>query len=58
MELSAMLSCKNMRPLNLSETPDELLVYAAQRGDSQAFVELSKRHSAMLLRKTFRITSN
>src|SRR5580704_4862573 len=37
---------------------DELLVSAAQSGDSQAFVELSRRHSGRLLLNIYRITNN
>ena len=45
-------------PLNAAEMADELLVSAAQSGDSYAFAELSKRHSQKLLRKAYRITDN
>jgi RNA polymerase sigma-70 factor (ECF subfamily) len=44
--------------LNSNEVTDEVLVSAARCGDSQAFVELSKRHSRRLLLKTYRITNN
>jgi RNA polymerase sigma-70 factor (ECF subfamily) len=49
---------RNISPLNSNEVADELLVSAAQCGDSQAFVELSKRHSRKLLFKAYRITQN
>jgi hypothetical protein len=44
-------------PLNSNEVADELLVSAAQCGDSRAFVEFCKRHSRKLLLKTYRITN-
>jgi RNA polymerase sigma-70 factor (ECF subfamily) len=37
---------------------DALLVSAAKSGDAIAFVELSRRHSEMILRKTYRIVKN
>jgi RNA polymerase sigma-70 factor, ECF subfamily len=37
---------------------DALLVSAAKSGDSIAFVELSTRHSEMILRRTYRIVKN
>jgi RNA polymerase sigma-70 factor (ECF subfamily) len=49
---------RNTLPLNSNEVADELLVSAAQCGDSQAFVELSKRHSRKLLFNAYRITHN
>jgi RNA polymerase sigma factor (sigma-70 family) len=39
-----------------TEMSDELLVSAAKSGDANAFVELSRRHSAKLLHRTYRIT--
>jgi RNA polymerase sigma-70 factor (ECF subfamily) len=56
--LSAIEGRNNTMLLNSNEVTDELLVSAAQCGDSQAFVELSKRHSRRLLLKTYRITNN
>lgn len=41
-----------------TEMSDELLVSAAKSGDANAFVELSRRHSAKLLHRTYRITRN
>lgn len=40
------------------EMSDEVLVSAAKSGDASAFVELSRRHSNKLLRRTYRITRN
>jgi RNA polymerase sigma-70 factor, ECF subfamily len=37
---------------------EQILVCAAQSGDSQAFVELCDRHSQKLLRRLYRITNN
>jgi RNA polymerase sigma-70 factor, ECF subfamily len=37
---------------------DALLVSAAKSGDAVAFVELSARHSEMILRRTYRIVKN
>ena len=37
---------------------DSLLVSAAKSGDAIAFVELSARHSEMILRRTYRIVKN
>jgi RNA polymerase sigma-70 factor (ECF subfamily) len=37
---------------------DALLVSAAKSGDAIAFVELSARHSEMILRRTYRIVKN
>jgi RNA polymerase sigma-70 factor (ECF subfamily) len=37
---------------------DELLVLAAQSGDTAAFVELRRRHATKLLRTTYRVTRN
>jgi RNA polymerase sigma-70 factor (ECF subfamily) len=37
---------------------DSLLVSAAKSGDAIAFVELSTRHSEMILRRTYRIVKN
>jgi RNA polymerase sigma-70 factor (ECF subfamily) len=37
---------------------DALLVSAAKSGDAFAFVELSARHSEMILRRTYRIVKN
>jgi RNA polymerase sigma-70 factor (ECF subfamily) len=48
----------NTMPLISSEMTDQLLVSAAQSGDSHAFVELSKRHSRRILLKIYRITNN
>lgn len=45
-------------PLISNEMADELLVSAAQSGDSRAFVELSKRYSRRLTLKIYRITNN
>lgn len=58
MNLSEVECDINILPLNSNEIADELLVSAAQSGDSLAFVELSKRHSRRLLLKTYRITNN
>jgi len=41
---------------NSKKVTEESLVCAAQHGDSQAFLELSKRHSRTLLFKAYRIT--
>lgn len=49
---------KSPLPLNSKEVADEELVSAAQCGDSQAFHELSKRHSRRILFKAYRITQN
>jgi RNA polymerase sigma-70 factor, ECF subfamily len=43
---------------DLNEMPDGLLVSAAKSGDAVAFVELSKRHSKMILRQAYRIVKN
>jgi RNA polymerase sigma-70 factor, ECF subfamily len=43
---------------DLNEMPDGLLVSAAKSGDAVAFVELSKRHSKMILRRAYRIVKN
>jgi RNA polymerase sigma-70 factor (ECF subfamily) len=40
------------------EMNDALLVSAAKSGDAIAFVELSARHSEMILRRTYRIVKN
>ena len=40
------------------EMSDEVLVSTAKSGDTNAFVELSKRHSNRLLQTTYRITRN
>lgn len=40
------------------EMNDALLVLAARSGDAAAFIELTKRHSHKLLRKTYQITKN
>jgi len=45
-------------PPGSNQVTDELLVAAAQSGDSYALDELSKRHSRRLLLKTYRITNN
>ncbi|MEA2539677.1 MAG: hypothetical protein QOH35_1043, partial [Acidobacteriaceae bacterium] len=45
----------NESPTEMSE---ELLVSAAKSGDANAFIELSRRHSAKLLNRTYRITGN
>ena len=58
MNLPEIESPTNIFPFNSNEVADELLVSAARCGDSQAFVELSKRHSRKLLLKTYRITNN
>ncbi len=42
----------------LNKTHDEVLVSAAKSGDAVAFVELSKRHSKMVLRRVYRIVKN
>jgi RNA polymerase sigma-70 factor, ECF subfamily len=42
----------------LKEMREELLVSAAKSGDTVAFVELSKRHSKMVLRRAYRIVKN
>jgi RNA polymerase sigma-70 factor (ECF subfamily) len=42
----------------LNEMREELLVSAAKSGDTVAFVELSKRHSKMVLRRVYRIVKN
>src|ERR1700685_193802 len=43
---------------SLNEMSDKMLVSAAKSGDAVAFVELSKRHSHKILRRTFRILKN
>jgi RNA polymerase sigma-70 factor (ECF subfamily) len=43
---------------SLNAMSDALLVSAAKSGDTIAFVELSRRHHAMVLRKTYRIVQN
>jgi len=58
MNLSEFQHDTNTLPSISNEMTDELLVSAAQSGDSHAFVELSKRHSRKLLHKTYRITNN
>jgi|HubBroStandDraft_5_1064220.scaffolds.fasta_scaffold27090_4 RNA polymerase sigma-70 factor (ECF subfamily) len=58
MNLSEIQYTTNALPLNWSGMPDEVLVSAAQSGDSCAFVELSKRHSRRILLKIYRITNN
>lgn len=40
------------------EMSDEVLVSTAKSGDTNAFVELSKRHSNRILQTTYRITRN
>ena len=40
------------------EMSDEVLVSTAKSGDTNAFVELSKRHSNRVLQTTYRITRN
>jgi RNA polymerase sigma-70 factor (ECF subfamily) len=42
----------------LNEMREDLLVSAAKSGDAVAFVELSKRHSKMVLRRAYRIVKN
>jgi RNA polymerase sigma-70 factor (ECF subfamily) len=42
----------------LNEMPEAQLVSAAKSGDDVAFVELSKRHSNMVLRQAYRIVKN
>lgn len=57
-----MISCN--LPLNVAASiypkrwDDTLLVQAAQDGDHHAFVELFERHSAKVLRTTFKVTRN
>jgi RNA polymerase sigma-70 factor (ECF subfamily) len=41
-----------------NEMREKLLVSAAKSGDTVAFVELSKRHSKMVLRRAYRIVKN
>jgi RNA polymerase sigma-70 factor, ECF subfamily len=43
---------------SLKEMSDARLVSAAKSGDAVAFVELSTRHSDMILRRTYRIVKN
>jgi RNA polymerase sigma-70 factor (ECF subfamily) len=43
---------------SLREMSDARLVWAAKSGDAVAFVELSTRHSEMILRRTYRIVKN
>jgi RNA polymerase sigma-70 factor, ECF subfamily len=43
---------------SLNEMSDNVLVSAAKSGDAVAFVELSKRHSNKILRRTYRIVKN
>jgi RNA polymerase sigma-70 factor (ECF subfamily) len=43
---------------SLNEMSDKMLVSAAKSGDAVAFVELSKRHSHKILRRSFRILKN
>jgi RNA polymerase sigma-70 factor (ECF subfamily) len=43
---------------SLNEMSDDVLVSAAKSGDAVAFVELSKRHSNKILRRTYRIVKN
>jgi RNA polymerase sigma-70 factor, ECF subfamily len=43
---------------SLKEMSDARLVSAAKSGDAVAFVELSARHSDMILRRTYRIVKN
>jgi RNA polymerase sigma-70 factor (ECF subfamily) len=43
---------------SLNKMSDALLVSAAKSGDAIAFVELSTRHSEMILRRTYRIVKN
>jgi RNA polymerase sigma-70 factor (ECF subfamily) len=42
----------------LNEMREEVLLSAAKSGDAVAFVELSKRHSKMVLRRAYRIVKN
>jgi RNA polymerase sigma-70 factor, ECF subfamily len=42
----------------LNEISEGLLLSAAKSGDAVAFVELSKRHSKMVLRRAYRIVKN
>ncbi|MGA2537765.1 MAG: sigma-70 family RNA polymerase sigma factor [Terracidiphilus sp.] len=58
MNLSEFQCTTNTLPLSWTGMPDEVLVSAAQSGDSCAFVELSKRHSRRILLKIYRITNN
>src|ERR1700692_2580728 len=43
---------------SLKEMSDAGLVSAAKSGDAVAFVELSRRHSDKILRRTYRIVKN
>jgi RNA polymerase sigma-70 factor, ECF subfamily len=43
---------------DLNEMREALLVSAAKSGDTVAFVELSSRHSKMVLRRAYRIVKN
>jgi RNA polymerase sigma-70 factor, ECF subfamily len=43
---------------DLHEMPEGLLLSAAKSGDAIAFVELSERHSDMILRQAYRIVKN
>jgi RNA polymerase sigma-70 factor (ECF subfamily) len=45
-------------PDRYSNAPEDLLLIAAQSGDHQAFVELCRRHSAMVKKKIFSIVRN
>jgi RNA polymerase sigma-70 factor, ECF subfamily len=56
--LAEFQSSTNPLPLISNEMTDEFLVSAAQSGDPNAFVELSKRHSRRLMLKIYRITNN
>ncbi len=58
MNLSAIEDRNDTMLLNSNEVADDLLVSAAQSGDSKAFFELTKRHSRMLLFKAYQITRN
>ncbi len=58
--MSALISPGNGSVIGSShdKMSDSLLVSAAKSGDAIAFVELSARHSEMILRRTYRIVKN
>jgi hypothetical protein len=45
-------------PDSYSNAPDDLLLITAQSGDRQAFVELCRRYSPMVKKKSFSIVKN
>ena len=58
--MSAFIASANNSVIRSSrkELSDARLVAAAKSGDAVAFVELSTRHSDMILRRTYRIVKN